>query len=557
MTDIFELIINLSLTGSLVILLLLAVRIPLNRISKKYSYRLWALAAVKLVCPVSLWSVVTRINSMKTSSAPVASAVADNAVKAVSETGKTAAEVIVPAKIQEVHTGAMQAAAVPADHLTLGFDIAQILTAVWIAGAVILLLLTVIKAVRTARGLRTAEHVSGNIYRSYKVSSPFVFGIIRPRIYMPKELTEEDYPFLLRHEQTHIRRHDLVFKIIWIALLSVHWFNPLVWIAYRFFERDMEMSCDEEVIKQIDRESRADYCSSLVNFARLSNQPKSMIIPVNFGKNDVKERIESIMKYRKLSKKASAAAILTFALAATGCIFSPDKKELKVEVPTAATETTTETTAETSVITQVDLDGQLDDVKKVDLDKDTDNTTESSNEDVDLEKVKESMPNQNVVDYEVSGDTLTGTRKKLMGYDDWKVEKKSVEWDDSDTYHSYGFYAADGTQLGYYGGTVDNDYFIKDYDGDGITELVCNMEYAADGAKRFIVFRNNNGKIEMAEDDWDYVGELFGREIQMVGEIETSVDLKTGKLMVYDKQNDYKPYEYDYSRLKFEPISEN
>ena len=83
------------------------------------------------------------------------------------------------------------------------------------------------------------------------------------------------------------------------------------------------------------------------------------------------------------------------------------------------------------------------------------------------------------------------------------------------------------------------------------------MEYAADGAKRFIVFRNNNGKIEMAEDDWDYVGELFGREIQMVGEIETSVDLKTGKLMVYDKQNDYKPYEYDYSRLKFEPISEN
>ena len=538
MTDIFELILNLSLMATPVILLLIAARLPLNRISKKYSYRLWVLAAFKLVCPVSLWSVVTRLfDNMSYSSGSVADKVAVNAVKATSAAKDTAVEIIAPVNMQEMHTEAVQTAVQSSNNLTIGADIAKVLTAIWIAGAVILLLITVIKAVKTAHGLRGAEHVSGNIYCSYKVSSPFVFGIIRPRIYMPKDLPEEDYSFLLSHEQTHIRRHDLIYKVIWISLLSVHWFNPLVWIAYRLFERDMEMSCDEEVIKRIDKESRADYCSSLVNFARLSNQPMSVIMPVNFGKNDVKARIESIMKYRKLTKKASAAAILTFALAATGCIFSPDKKELKVNLPTS--ETTAETTAaETTVETTAETTAAETTVETTAAETAAETTVETTaNKETEKEAEKDPTP-----------------AAELMGYKEWRCEKSNVSW--ADEYHEYKFYAADGTLLGYYGGTKDNNYAIKDLDGDGVTELICNTEYSGDGAQRFVVYRNNNGKIESAEDDWDYLGKLFGREIEMVGEIETAYDFNTGKLMAYDKKNDYKAYEYEYSGLVFQTFTD-
>lgn len=518
MTDIFEMILNLSLTGSLVILLLLAVRLPLSKMSRKYAYRLWFLAAVKLVCPLSLWPLLSRFQNVK---APAA-AVTDAAVKAVPAAGKAVAKI---SETPVIHA-AEQVVTESPENLTIGADIAQILTAVWAAGAILLFLSVVIKAVSTARGLRGAEHVKDNIYRSHKVSSPFVFGIFRPRIYMPKELSEQDYPFLLRHEQTHVRRHDLVFKAIWIAILSIHWFNPLVWLAYRLFERDMEMSCDEEVVKLINRELRADYCSSLVNYARLSNRPKSMIVPVGFGKKDVKVRIESIMKYRELSKKASIAAILTFTLAATGCIFSPENKELKVELPevqSSAPETTAETTAETAA--EISTETTIETAAET--------TVETSVDETAAEKTDST---------------------EILGYKDWSIKKSGVEF--TDDYFNYQFVAADGTLLGYYGGTEEK-YAIKDLDGDGVNELICNTEYTGDGAKRFIVFKNNNGKIQEAEEDWDTVEKILGRTLDMVGEYDTAYDYDSGKLIIIDKAKNDKTYEYDPSLLKFNPIQEN
>lgn len=515
MTDIFELILNLSLSGSLVILLLLAVRLPLSKMSKKYAYWLWVLAALKLVCPVSFWPLLSRFQNVK---APVAEAVTDLAVKAVPVTGEAVT------KITEapVRHAAEQVVSETPENLTIGADIAKILTAVWAVGAILLILSVVIKAVKTARSLRGAEHVKDNIYRSYKVSSPFAFGIFRPRIYMPKELSEQDYPFLLRHEQTHVRRHDLVFKAIWIVILSIHWFNPLVWLAYRLFERDMEMSCDEEVVKLINRELRADYCSSLVNYARLSNRPKSMIVPVGFGKKDVKVRIESIMKYRELSKKTSIAAILTFTLAATGCIFSPDKKELKVELPevkASTPATTAETTAETAaeILTETTIATAAETTVETTAAEKTDST-------------------------------------EILGYKDWSIKKSGVEF--TDDYFNYQFVAADGTLLGYYGGTEEK-YAIKDLDGDGVNELICNTEYTGDGAKRFIVFKNNNGKIQEAEEDWDTVEKILGRTLDVVGEYDTAYDYDSGKLIIIDKAKNDKTYEYDPSLLKFNPIQEN
>ena len=322
MIEIFESVLNLTLTGSVVILLIIATRFLLRKIPTKYIYGLWAVAAFKLLCPKSPSSVMSVFNYLPRKKITVAPTAVTKISVPAQAVRRTVGSVARPA--------VTSAASSPRAATESSVGIWHVLMIVWIAGMLLLTIGVIYKTVKIYMSLRNTKRIQGNVYTGPSVSSPFVFGILSPRIYMPEGLSDKEFQYLLCHEKTHIRRKDMIFKAIGISTLIVHWFNPLVWIAFRLFERDMEMSCDEEVIKNIDNSLRADYCMSLVTYARKSTVPKYLVVPISFGKKDVKVRINNIMKYRKMTKLLSAASLALVAVIATGCFFSANDKKVEI-----------------------------------------------------------------------------------------------------------------------------------------------------------------------------------------------------------------------------------
>ncbi|MBR3706826.1 MAG: M56 family metallopeptidase, partial [Firmicutes bacterium] len=194
---------------------------------------------------------------------------------------------------------------------------------VWIAGILILAAYTLISYIRIQRQTETAVLYNENIYQSENVSSPFVLGIFRPRIYLPFNIDEQTFRHVVAHEQAHIRRRDHWWKPIGFLLLMVHWFNPLMWVAYALFCRDIELACDEKVIRELDNQQRADYSQALVSCS--INRPTISACPLAFGEVSVRARVKSVMDYRR-PKFWIVLLSAALCIAAAAC-FLTDPKE--------------------------------------------------------------------------------------------------------------------------------------------------------------------------------------------------------------------------------------
>ena len=168
---------------------------------------------------------------------------------------------------------------------------------VWICGAAVMLMFNILQLIRLRRQLTGSLPLNDNIYIADYISTPFVMGLIHPKIYLPSAMSDTEQSYIIQHEKHHIRRCDHVIKLLAFVAVCIHWFNPLVWLAFALSSKDMEMSCDEAVMNQMDRDIRADYSSSLLQFST----GKRVIIgtPLAFGEGDTKERIENIMRYKK------------------------------------------------------------------------------------------------------------------------------------------------------------------------------------------------------------------------------------------------------------------
>lgn len=348
MLGLFETVLNLSMMGSIMILLIMLVRRLLRRIPTKYIYGLWALAVYRLLCPKSPASILSLFNFLpKKKISFVSSSGAIGQTTATASSNVKALEHSIR-QVTPQATSAVSSSA-KASGGTLP-DIWQVLMVLWILGMAVFAIAILIKTITMYRSLRDTRKIEGNVYSSPSVLSPFVIGIIKPRIFMPQGLSEKEYSYLLHHEQTHIRRHDMVFKSIWIATLLVHWFNPIVWIAFRMFESDMEMSCDEEVIKNISSELRADYCMSLVSYARKSSAPKYLVSSLGFGKENVKARIKNIMNYKKLSLWLSIVSVLAVAAIFTCGFLNPVEKKIVAQEESSVTEVSAQVAAKQSPV---------------------------------------------------------------------------------------------------------------------------------------------------------------------------------------------------------------
>ena len=304
MHRLFPIVCNMSLTASVVILAVLAVRLLLRRAPKVFAYALWAVVLFRLLCPVSVTSAVSLMGAL---GAP-----------AQERTQRTSAVEYVPADIMIRGTapavtqlpqpplpaetgGAVNAApadAAPAAVPAMSFnEPVFILTLIWLAGMVLLLAYSLVSLLRLRRRLVGTVRLRDNIYLADHIPSPFVMGLFRPKIYLPSTLTETERGYILRHEQYHLRRRDHLVKFLSFLALCIHWFNPLVWAAFVLSGKDMEMSCDEAVVRELGEDIRADYSASLLSLATGRRIVAGM--PLAFGEGDTGSRIRNLLNWKR------------------------------------------------------------------------------------------------------------------------------------------------------------------------------------------------------------------------------------------------------------------
>ncbi len=302
MDNLFIQVFNLSISASYLVLAVLLLRPFLKKAPKWISVALWGLVGLRLVFPFSIESMLSLLPSAEVIPADIALSPAPSIQSGLPVIDSTVNTVIqnqltVPAPVPTPTPSAN-----PLQTWLL------VISIIWAAGISFMLVYTAISYLRLQRQVLTAVRVDGNIYRSEAISSPFVLGLFRPRIYLPTALTEADMPHAIAHEQAHIARRDHWIKPIGFVLLSLHWFNPLMLAAYIFLCRDIEMACDEKVIKALGTELRIDYSQALLS---CSISRKSIAAcPLAFGEVSIKRRIKSVLNYKRPAFWVTAVSLV-------------------------------------------------------------------------------------------------------------------------------------------------------------------------------------------------------------------------------------------------------
>ncbi|MDR1132002.1 MAG: M56 family metallopeptidase [Oscillospiraceae bacterium] len=313
MSKLFADILNLSLTASFAAIIVLLVRLPLKKAPKVFSYALWALVFFKLVCPFTL-QLPASANAIGALALP--SNIVPNAI----QFPDTANNAVIPPveKTENAPAAGATANTTPAGNSEGAVDrqtLWGIGAAIWALGTAVMLMLTAISYIRLKRQTDFAVLIKNNIYETDQIKTPFVFGIIRPKIYMPTGLAERETDHILRHERVHIKRLDHVIKPLAYLITVIHWFNPIAWLSYMLLSKDMELSADESVMRNAGADIRREYSASLYS---LSVKNSGLLLsPLAFGETGIKSRVKNVIRYKKPSFWISAVSV--FAILLTGC----------------------------------------------------------------------------------------------------------------------------------------------------------------------------------------------------------------------------------------------
>lgn len=286
MYEVFLKMLNMSISGSWLIAAVIVLRLLLKKAPRRFTVFLWGIVAIRLICPLSIESPLSLIPS-----------------------AETIPQNILMGESFNIHTGialvdrqmntllGSRYSDVTSDFGKNGMKIISFLCIVWLIGVLIIVFYTVFSYWRLHCRLETAVVLRDNIFQSENATMPFVLGLIRPRIYVPFKMNEISMEYIICHEQTHIRRGDHYWKFIGVVLVALHWFNPMVWVAYMLLCRDIELACDESVIRDLTDKQKADYLQTLV--ACSIRNSRWAMIPLAFGEIGVRNRIKSVMKYKK------------------------------------------------------------------------------------------------------------------------------------------------------------------------------------------------------------------------------------------------------------------
>ncbi len=310
-------LLNMSLTAGVAIVFVLLLRLLLKKAPKVISYALWGVVLIRLLCPVSIESELSLFGMFDTPIAESGSLTSriEYVPSDIVHTEYPEIKLPVPGVDDWINQSLPQGREqLVADPLEAPMAIA---TYVWMAGVLGMAIYAAVSYLRLKRRLITASPLRDNIYLADDITSPFVLGVIKPKIYLPSAMAERERPYIILHEQQHIRRLDHILKLLAFAALSIHWFHPLVWIAFVLANRDMEMSCDEAVIKKMGDGILADYSASLLSLA--TGRQIIAGVPLAFGEGDPKGRIRNLANWKKpafwvIVAAAAACAVLSVCL---------------------------------------------------------------------------------------------------------------------------------------------------------------------------------------------------------------------------------------------------
>ena len=310
MDDVFLKLVNLSISASWLILAVLVLRVVLKKAPKWVMPLLWGVVALRLVCLFSIESALSLIPSAETIPSEIVTETREPVLYeqatldiVTNPTLPSAAEVPVGVSRQQAQ---------------VDFNIYSIL---WLAGMSALLVHALVSAGKLKRKLATAILLRDNIYESEFVDSPFVFGVVKPNIYLPMHMDEGTAAYVIAHEHAHLARRDHWWKVLGYLVLALHWFNPLVWLAYILFCRDIELACDEKVVKGLDGAARADYSQALLSCAAPGRAVAAC--PLAFGEGNIKTRVKSALHYKKPAFWVAAAAVLAVVIVAVCFLTNP------------------------------------------------------------------------------------------------------------------------------------------------------------------------------------------------------------------------------------------
>ena len=339
MNELFLKIINMSISASWLVLAVLILRFVLKKAPKWINVLLWGIVAIRLICPFSFESTLSLIPSAET----IPLNIGMDTTPTINS-GISAINNAVNSIISQSNTP-MAGASVNLLQITIG-----IYEYIWIFGMIALALYTAISYWRLRRKVDTAVRYKDNIFQSENVSFPFVLGIIKPRIYLPFKMNGQYLEYVVAHEQAHICRKDHWWKPLGFLLLMIHWFNPLMWLAYVLLCRDIELACDEKVIKELGNEQRGDYTQALV--ACSVNRRMIAACPLAFGEVSVKERVKSVMNYKKPAFWVIIISVIVCVGVAVCFLTNPkqDSYTLRIVVPAGSQEKFVYTDEEVSTI---------------------------------------------------------------------------------------------------------------------------------------------------------------------------------------------------------------
>lgn len=286
MEALFLKLFNMSITASWLVLAVVILRLLLKKAPKAVTVFLWALVGIRLVCPFSFESVLSVIPSAE----PIPQAVLTGPDFNI-DTGFSPVDSHINGYLDDRY---IEGVTVPAGN---GMTVMGFISVIWLAGIAVMLIYTLISYLKIHRKVREAVPYNENIWVCDRIAAPFILGVFRPKIYLPSSIDNKDAEYVIAHERAHLKRRDHLIKPLGFLLLTVYWFNPVMWIAYILLCRDIELACDEKVIKTMGIKIKKPYSEALIN----CSLPRRAIAacPLAFGEVGVKSRIKSVLNYKK------------------------------------------------------------------------------------------------------------------------------------------------------------------------------------------------------------------------------------------------------------------
>lgn len=315
MEAVFLKMFNMSITASWLILAVILIRFVFKKAPKWLNCALWALVAVRLICPFSFESVLSLIPSAET----VPENIGYSDLPSINSGISSVNQAVNPIISQNF-----------APDYTESVNPMQIVTAassvIWLVGVAVLLIYSLVSYIQIRKKVKISMPLSGNILLCDSIASPFILGIFKPKIYLPSAMPEEQRQYVIAHEKAHLKRRDHWWKPLGFLVLTAYWFNPLIWVAYILLCRDIELACDERVIKAMGEESKKSYSEALLS----CSIPRKMIAacPVAFGEVGVKDRIKNVLSYKKPAFWVIIAAVVISVIAAVCFMTNPSNSDI-------------------------------------------------------------------------------------------------------------------------------------------------------------------------------------------------------------------------------------